>query len=375
MPRVTRRGYIASVGSAATLGVAGCLGGDSDGSDQPQIGVTQHLSGGAWVTAFFEAGEWYAEQNDLDVDVRIHDDSTSEQISDIQQFIAEDFDGIIAAPFDEAVDGAIEEADDAGIPVFCANDPGSTDAISSYTGFDNHLAGETCADLMLEAFDEQDDDQDEYEVLHVRGPFTQAGNARTDGFDERMGSEDGVEVVATLETEWTEDTAQDSVLSWLSGNDAPDGIYSSNMTSGLGTHAALEQLDLDAPFGEDDHIVLTQPDGGPRVHPLIESRHIYAAVDQPNYYYIPLAMRQLLNYLEDGEESLPEPGTTVDENDLTIESAHIDDIDQELWTDPIWAPASVEERNGHPHVLTESITITQDNVDAEHHWGNIWDDE
>jgi ABC-type sugar transport system substrate-binding protein len=378
MPHVNRREYIAAVSAIGALGMAGCLGednGDNGNGDGPRIGVSQHISGGAWVAAFFEAGQWYAEEQGIDVDIRLHNDDTAEQIQHIEQFVTEDFDGIVAAPFDEAVDSAIENADEAGIPVFCANDPGTTSVIKTYTGFDNYLAGEECAELMLEAFEERDGGDDEYEILHVRGPFTQAGNARTEGFIDRMDEEDNVELVAELESEWTEESAQSVALDWLSANDPPNGIYSSNMSSGYGTYRALEQLDLAVPFDEDDHIVLTQPDGGPQIHPLIEEGYIYAAVDQPNYFYVPLAMRQCLNYLEEGEDSIPEEGDEVTEDEIEIEPTHIDEIDQELWTEPVWAPASVEERDGHPHILTQAITITQENVDDDLLWGNIWDED
>lgn len=374
MPPISRRGYLRGVGAAGAVGFAGA-GGTVAAQEDVRIGISQHLVGGAWVTAFHEAGEWYADAKDLSVNIRIHDEDTAEQIEHIRQFVAEDFDGIVAAPFDEAVDSAIEDADEAGIPVFTANDPGTTDAIKSYTGFDNYLAGQQCAELMLEAFSAEYEDRTPYEIVHVRGPFTQASNARTDGFLEYIEETEDASVVTQLESDWSEADAQSTLLDWLSANDQPDGIYSSNMTSGLGTHAALERLDLASPYGEDDHVVLTQPDGGPQVHPLIADRHIYAAVDQPNYYYIPLAIEQLLAYFEGGDEALPEPGTEVDETDLEVESAHIEEIDQELWTDPIWAPAAVEERNGHPHVLTDNTVITEENVDDPALWGNIWSDE
>jgi len=380
------------MGALGALTAAGCLGddgdggsdddsgddgngGSGDGEDGPRIGVTQHLSGGAWVAAFFEAGQWYAEDQGVDVDIRVHDDDTAEQIQHIQQFIAEDFDGIVAAPFDQAVDGAIEDAEEAGIPVFCANELGSTDAIKTYTGFDNYLAGERCAELMLEAFEEQDGGDGDYEVLHIRGPFTQGANARTDGFVDRMDEETNVEIVSTLESDWTAESAQSVALDWLSANDEPDGIYSSNMTSGFGAYRALDQLDMAVPFGEDGHVVLTQPDGGPQIHPLIEEGYIYAAVDQPNYFYVPLAMRQCLNYIEEGESTIPEPGDEVTAEEIPIEPTYIDEIGQELWSEPIWAPASVEERNGHPHVLTQAITITDENVTDELLWGNIWSED
>ncbi|MFP8953472.1 sugar ABC transporter substrate-binding protein [Natrialbaceae archaeon A-arb3/5] len=368
--RITsRRGYLASLGAASAIGLAGCTSDNGD-DDSLQVGVSQHLVGGDWVTAFYEAGELYAEEQGINYNVVSHDEDSAEQVTDIRQFVAEDYDAIIAAPFDEAVDEAINEADEAGIPVFTVNDPGTTDSIKTFTAFGNAEAGETCGELMVENLEDQYPDRDEYTVLHVRGAFNQASNARTDGFDEYIEEQDDVEVVDTIQTDWSIDDAQSTTIDYLSANDPPDGVYVTNMTSGIGVQNALEQLDLQEPAGDDDHIVHTQPDAGPDVNPLIENGYIDGAVDQPAHFYIPLAIQQMLNYMDGGDDALPQPGDTLDENDYSFDPIEYEG--NQLWEDPIWAPAEVEERDGHTHVLTAGIVVTDENVDHPGLWGNIW---
>ncbi|WP_247004391.1 sugar ABC transporter substrate-binding protein [Halosolutus gelatinilyticus] len=368
MPITSRRQCLVTAGAVATLGFAGCT---SDGSDDSlRVGVPQHLVGGDWVTAFYEAGELYAEQEGIEYDVVSHDQDSAEQVTDIRQFVAQGYDAIIAAPFDEAVDNAIDEAAAEDIPVFTVNDPGTTDSIKTFTAFGNAEAGETCAELMVEALEEQRPDRESYSVLHVRGDFNQQSNARTDGFDEYIDGQDRVEVVDTIRTDWSVDDSQSTTEDYLSANDPPDGIYATNMTCGIGVQNALEQLNLAYPSGHDDHIVHTQPDAGPDVNPLIKDGYIDATVDQPVHFYIPLAMKQLLDYLDGGDEALPQPGDTVDENDYSF--TPIEHEGAELWSDPIWAPAEVTERNGHTHVLTAGVVVTEENVDRPGLWGNIW---
>jgi ribose transport system substrate-binding protein len=146
------------------------------------------------------------------------------------------------------------------------------------------------------------------------------------------------------------------------------------MTSGLGVFSALGRQDLAVPKGNDDHIVHTQLDGGPDVNPKVGDGLIDLAVDQPNYYYIPLAMKQMEDWWEDGDDALPEPGTELTEEDYPFETATYMQgaTETELFLEPIWAPAQVQEANGHINVQTAGITITEDNYDAPYHWGNIW---
>ncbi|WP_083870315.1 sugar ABC transporter substrate-binding protein [Haloterrigena salina] len=368
MPITSRRQCLITAGTVGALGVAGCTGGDGDGS--LRVGVSQHLVGGDWVTAFYEAGKLYAQEEGIEYDVVSHDQDSAQQVTDIRQFVAEGYDAIIAAPFDEAVDDAIDEAAAEDIPVFTVNDPGTTDSIKTFTAFGNAEAGETCAELMVDALEEQYPDREEYSVLHVRGAFNQQSNARTDGFDEYIGEQDHVEVVDTIQTDWSIDDSQSTTTDYLSANDPPDGIYATNMTCGIGVQNALEQLDLAAPAGDDDHIVHTQPDAGPDVNPLIEDGYIDATVDQPVHFYIPLAIKQLLDYLEDGDEALPQPGETVTEDDYSFDP--VEHNGAELWSDPIWAPAEVTEQDGHTHVLTAGVVVTAENVDNPGLWGNIW---
>lgn len=364
----SRRNYLRSVVAASAVGVAGCLGTEDD--DSLRVGVSQHLVGGDWVTAFYEAGELYAQEQGLDYNVVSHDQDSAEQVTDIRQFVAEGYDAIIAAPFDEAVDEAIDEATKEDIPVFTVNDPGTTDSIKTFTAFGNAEAGATCAQLMVETLEEQNPDQEEFSVLHVRGAFNQQSNARTDGFDEYIAGQDNVDIVDMIQTDWSIDDSQSTTEDYLSANDPPDGVYPTNMTCGIGVQNALEQLDLQSPAGADDHIVQTQPDAGPDVNPLIKERFIDAAVDQPAHFYIPLAIQQLLDYVDGGEDALPQPGDTVDQNDYSFNPIEYNGT--QLWEDPIWAPADVQERDGHTHVLTAGIVVTDENIDNPGLWGNIW---
>jgi ribose transport system substrate-binding protein len=140
---------------------------------------------------------------------------------------------------------------------------------------------------------------------------------------------------------------------------------------GLGVLQALKNQGMAAPRGEDDHIVLVQLDAGPEVITGIQDGFIDAAIDQPNYFYGPIALEYMDRYVNgDGEDEIPEVGTTITADDLTINPGQHKGV--ELWSEPIWAPAEIVEKDGHVQFQTNSVTVTEENADEPYLWGNIW---
>jgi len=99
---------------------------------------------------------------------------------------------------------------------------------------------------------------------------------------------------------------------------------------------------------------------------------IDAAVDQPNYFYNPIAMHYMREYVENGNDNsvIPDVGDRVTSDSLTIESGQYKNT--EMWSKPIWEPAEMREQNGHPWFRANSIVITQENYDQPFLWGNVW---
>lgn len=386
-----RRTFIRATGGATITGAfAGCsgdgddggtdagngggsvatTGGGSGGDSARQIGISQHQSGGSWITAFFDSGKIYAQNRGHRLETFVHENDAATQISQVRRMINQEYDGIVLVPYNESLDSVIEEAANAGIPVFTANQDATTEAVESFTAFGNENAGRICGERMYQALTAQRSAVDTYRVLNVRGDFIPSSNARTDGFRGVMDGKDDVEIVDTIQTDWTQSDAQSKVQTWLNGNDPPHGVYSSNMTSGLGTFQALEDQGLAVPRGEDGHVVVTQLDGGPDVNPKILDGYVDAAVDQPVTFYLPLAIKQMEGYWENGDDAVP----AVDA-ELTADDYSFDPVEHRngtLWSEPTWAPATVVEKDGHPYVQTNGVTLTEENADEPYLWGNVW---
>jgi ribose transport system substrate-binding protein len=371
-----RREFLKATGAAiTTAGLAGCTGGGGSGGDSlDKVGMTAYVRGGSWITAYIEAARFYAEDRGIELDVRPNQQSAQKQVSDIRDFTNGDHDAILVGVWSTgSAEGAINSAMEAGTPVFATNADTSSSEIPLYVGFSNYDGGASSAEQMLSNLEEEKPDKDTWRVLNVRGiQGNQSANQRSQGFLDVMAEQDRVEVVQTLNGEYARDVAQQTVQEWINSNGPVDGIYSGNLSMGLGVVQALRNLDLLVPKGEDGHIVLTQMDGSPEVNPLVGEGMIDAAVDQPNYFYNPIAMHYMQEYVEAGNDAsvIPEVGAEVTADDLTIEPGQHKGV--ELWSEPIWDPGVMREQNGHPWFRTNSVVITQDNFDQPFLWGNVW---
>ena len=404
MERSDRRKFLKMSGAAiTTVSIAGCAGGDGgddgdsgDGGDSgdtdssggttttgdsggssnslDKVGMTAYVRGGSWITAYIEAAEFYAQDQGIELDVRPNQQSAQKQVSDIREFANGDHDAILVGVWQTgAAEGAINEAIEGGTPVFATNADTSSSEIPMYVGFSNYDGGASSAEEMLNALEQQYPDKDTWRVLNVRGvQGNQSANQRSQGFLDVMADNDRVEVVTTLNGEYARDVAQSTVQEWIQANGRVDGVYSGNLSMGLGVVQALRNLDMLVPRGEDGHICLTQMDGSPEVNPLVGDGMIDAAVDQPNYFYNPIAMHYMQEYVESGMDDsvIPEVGTEVTADDLSIESGQHKGV--EMWSEPIWDPGIVREQNDHPWFRTNSVVITQDNFDQPFLWGNVW---
>lgn len=376
MTNTDRRSFLKATGAAVgASALAGCFGGGGGGSNTlEKVGMSAYVRGGSWITAYIEAAEFYAEDLGIELEVRPNQQSAQKQVQDIRDFTNGDHDAILVGVWSTgAAESAINQAMDAGTPVFATNADTSSSEIPLYVGFSNYDGGAASAEQMIPALEEQYPDKDNYRVLNVRGiQGNQSANQRSQGFLDVMAEQDNIEVVQTLNGEYARDVAQSTVQQWINANGRVDGIYSGNLSMGLGVVQALRNQDMLVPKGEEGHVVLTQMDGSPEVNPLVGEGMIDAAVDQPNYFYNPIAMQYMKQYVEAGNDQsvIPEVGSEVTSDDLTIEPGQHKGI--EMWSEPIWEPGIMREQNGHPWFRTNGIVITEENFDQPFLWGNVW---
>ncbi|PSP84014.1 hypothetical protein BRC83_06365 [Halobacteriales archaeon QS_1_68_17] len=91
--------------------------------------------------------------------------------------------------------------------------------------------------------------------------------------------------------------------------------------------------------------------------------------------YAPLTLELMWDYLEGGEDTLPQVGDTVEPgDDLSIENKEVFGI--EPWSNQFWGPAEMVEYEAQdqtwwPWMKCNHAMITQENADASYLYGNV----
>jgi ribose transport system substrate-binding protein len=284
MHRGSRRRVVAFLAVTAMLVSAACGrgedggagGGGGSGAKEVTIGWTPPDITGVFKTAtdFFESAAEDANQAGFEVDVISRSPEThtafADQLAIIEDFISQDVDVIAISPADtEAVKPAIQQANDAGIPVIMVNllEPQDDIEVASYIGFDNSEAASVSAYSVLDYYggpgvlgtgEKIDVSKDEFldlgwwegvyaeadpSSIKSRGVIIEGiagtffSQERLDGFNEVIGQYPGVEILAQpIAADWNREKGIEATETFLSrfSPEELDFIWAASNEMGLG---------------------------------------------------------------------------------------------------------------------------------------------
>lgn len=170
--------------------------------------------------------------------------TTEQQVSDIEDLVAQDVDFIIVAPStEEGYESAYQKAFDKGISILQI---GRTTTIAEDgktligTVVSNHYQqGYDCGQWLVN----NTADYETVRVVEIQG--TPGGSdvaLRAQGFRDGIAESDKIEIVASQPGNWSRNEAQNVMTNIIQslGNDGFDVVYSHNDTMGLGINAALK---------------------------------------------------------------------------------------------------------------------------------------
>ncbi|WP_290371125.1 substrate-binding domain-containing protein [Ruania halotolerans] len=235
---------------AATLGggllLAGCGAGDPDaGDDTLQIGVSVYDMS-SFITQGQEGMEAYAEANDIELLWNSAGLDVSTQADQLDQYVNAGVDAIVVVPVQaDSLGPQLVAASDAGIPVIPVN--AALDDTTNVTASvlpDDIAAGESEAQMMV------DELGGEGNVVILQGPLGQSAEIdRTEGIENVLAENPGIEVLAMDTANWTRDEAVNLMANWISafGEDI-DGVIAENDDMGLGALQALNEAGMSVPI-------------------------------------------------------------------------------------------------------------------------------
>jgi ABC-type sugar transport system substrate-binding protein len=272
------------------------------------------------------------------------------QLNDINDYITQQVDAIVAVPDDSAgICQAVQAAKEANIPFFTIDRSPSGCEINMTVLSDNYLAGQQSGEAIVE-FLTQRHGSPKGKVLEITGNLAQnVAQLRGGGFNDVMKKHPEITVLSKV-GDWDSAKGADIVRDVGTSEADLDAIYMhSDCAYGPSVVQTLGEIGKTAKRGEDGHIHLSGVDGC-----LVALDFIRAgSFDQSSNQPIPDFGVLAADYIEKTIK-----GEAIEAGEVVKEGA-------------LWSPARIETSDVGPQLFLATTSVGADNVDDPRLWGNI----
>ena len=163
----------------------------------------------------------YLQEEDVDLHFAAAYDSDERQIEQIDSLVESGIDLLIVAPNQVAtISPAIDRAFDKGIPVIVFERKTNSQKYTAFISADNYEMGRVMGEYIASQLHGQGRVM---EIMGLKG--SSPAIERHKGFADAMKAHPGIEIVATLQGDWTEESAYEATKQWL------DSLQSSSSTT------------------------------------------------------------------------------------------------------------------------------------------------
>ena len=164
-------------------------------------------------------------------------DSDERQVEQIDSLVNNGIDLLIVAPNQvQTISPAIDRAYDKGIPVIVFERKTNSQKYTAFISADNYEMGRVMGEYIVSRLHGQGT------VLEVKGlEGSSPAIERHNGFMDAVNKAPGIEVVASLQGDWTEPTAYETTQQWLANNKDVhvDLVFGANDRTAMGARNAL----------------------------------------------------------------------------------------------------------------------------------------
>ncbi len=201
-------------------------------------------------------------------------DSDERQVQQIDSLLKTGINLLIVAPNQvQTISPAIDRAYDSGIPVIVFERKTNSQKYSAFISADNYEMGREMGEYVVSRL------KGKGHVMEIKGlEGSSPAIERHSGFSDALKIAQGIEVVATLQGDWTEPTAYKMVQEWIAKNPDTtiDLVFGMNDRSAIGARTAFKEAGLPLPLfcGIDG---LPGKDGGIRLvrDSILDASYIY----------------------------------------------------------------------------------------------------
>ena len=168
------------------------------------------------------------------------DDSDEKQIEQINQFVKDGIDLLIVAPNQVAtVSPAIDAVFDKGIPVIVFDRKTYSEKYTAYIGADNYEMGRMMGEYIATRLNGKGR---VLEILGLKG--SSPAIERHNGFESALKGFPGITLVASLQGDWTEQSAADAIKDYQGDLSYLDFVFGQNDRMAVGARRALSDSSL-----------------------------------------------------------------------------------------------------------------------------------
>ena len=228
--------------SVVALVACSCDGGAKDNPHRARIGFSQ-----------CSEDDWRDKMNsdmlreamlydNIDIEIRISDSNTDQQIADIRRFIEEGIDLLVVCPNEAmAITPVVEEAYRLGIPVIVADRKVQTDCYSAFVGANNYHIGQAVGQYVHSLL------PDGGKVIEVAGLMTSTPAVeRHQGFTNTIRALNReIDVECLIDAQWKQDSSYQQMLDILAKHKDVDLVFAHNDQMAYGAYCAAKKLGIE----------------------------------------------------------------------------------------------------------------------------------
>jgi ribose transport system substrate-binding protein len=208
------------------------------GSKTKTIGVTLLARAHIFYRDLEEGLNSEAEKYGYELIITSADWDLGKQISQMEDFISRKVDAIIVCPVDsKGINFGVNQANQAGIPVFTADIAAEGSNVVAHIASDNFRGGQLAGEYLAKLLNGKGN------IAIIDQPAITSVIDRVAGFREAIGKYPDIKVVADVNGEGVRDKALIVTTDVLQANPELDGIFGINDDSALGALGAVNQLD------------------------------------------------------------------------------------------------------------------------------------
>ena len=242
----------------------------SGGKVKYRIGVSQ-CSDDIWrdkQNAELRMGTYF--HDNVELKFATADDSDERQVQQIDSLVDDGIDLLIVAPNQVGtISPAIDRAFDKGIPVIVFERKTNSQKYTAFISADNYEMGHVMGEYIVSRLDGKGS------VLEIKGlEGSSPAIERHNGFMDAIKNAPGIEVVGSLQGDWTEPTATETTRQWLNNHKdvRVDLVFGANDRTAMGARKALGEgvlyCGIDGLPGENGGIQLVRDS-------LLDASYIY----------------------------------------------------------------------------------------------------